>query len=292
MPKEWKLKVNEDGVPELKDGVPLYLDPEGKEMALDAPVMHGKILELNKESKTRREALETAQETLNLFEGIEDITVWKKDADSAIEHVANFNDQDWLKADKVEKLKSEMKTAHADQLEAAKKAYKVEEEKLLGEIEKQKGQIRTLLISNRFATSPLFSGNEPKTTLPPELAEAYFGKHFKIEEKDGELIIVGYDRSGDQIISHQGDRVGELAEFDEAMEVIFESYPGKDRLLRAKSGSGARGGGGGDDEGVGTSADVKELEAEYKKAEEAGDVRKMVAIKNKLFETRKKVATA
>lgn len=289
---EWTLKFTEEGeggVPELKDGVPVYIDPDGKEVALDAPVMHGKILDLNKESKKHREAAEAAQETLSLFEGIEDISGWKKNADQALEHVANFNDQDWLKADKVEKLKSEMKEAHAEQLDGAKRVYQEKEEEYKLIISKKDGQIRKLLISNRFATSPLFSGSEPKTTLPPELAEAYFGRHFKIEEKDGELAIVGYDNHGDPIISHQGDRVGEIADFDEAMEVVFEAYPGKDRLLRSTSGSGAGGGGGrGEEEGI--PAEIKKLEAEYAKAKEAGDARKMVSLNNRLSEARRKLS--
>jgi len=283
---EWTLKLVE-GVPELQEGKPVYIDPDGKEIALDAPMMHGKILDLNTEGKKRREALEAAQGTLKIFEGIEDLSEWKGRADEALEHVANFQDKDWLKVEKVEKLKQEMKDAHNEQLSNAQKAYQAKEGEYQETIGKKDGQIRKLLISNRFATSPLFSGSEPKTTLPPELAEAYFGKHFKIEEEGDELRIVGYDKNGDQIISHQGDRVGEIADFDEAMEMIFESYPGKDRLLRAKSGSGgAGGGGGGGDDGI--SPDIKKLEADYAKAVEAKDGKLMITLKNRLNEASKK----
>lgn len=286
----WELKVDEGGAPVLQDGKPVYVDPDGKEFVADVPVMHGKILDLGKESKRHREAAEAAEARFKIFKDIEDLDEWKKSADEALEHVANFKEQDWLKADKVAKLKKEMTDAFDEKHETQKRSYEAQLADKDETIKKKDVQIRTLLISNKFATSPLFSGDDPKTTLPPEMAEAYFGKFFKIEEKtDGELHIVAYDKNGDQIISRRN--VGEPAEFDEAIESIFDSFPGKDRLLKAKgSGSGGAGGGGGGEKGV--PADIKKLEEDYQKAVEAKDARKMTAIKNQIWALKQKVKTA
>jgi hypothetical protein len=141
------------------------------------------------------------------------------------------------------------------------------------------------MVSNRFATSPFFSGTNPKTTLPPEIAETYFGKHFKVEEDKttGALNLAAYHSNGDPVYSRQNP--GEVANFDEAMVAIFDQYPGKDQLIRASGGgSGAGGGSGGKDDDEGQ--DIKALEKQYAEAQKTGDAKAMVAIKNKLFKAR------
>ena len=289
MPDKWKIKKDADGAVVYQDNKPGYIDPEGKELALDPPQMYGKIIELGKESKGHREKADAASTTLKLFDGIDELSEWKVEADKALETVKNFNEKDWLKADKVEKLKSEMKTAYEEQEKTLKKGFDLKTEDFKTLLVKKQGQIRKLMVSNKFATSPYFSGTEPKTNLPPEIAETYFSKNFKVEEvKDSdELTLVAYYNNGDQVFSRQNP--GELAEFDEAMTAIFDAYPGKDRLLRTKgSGSGAGGGTGGEGDG-GDSDDIKQLETQYAEAQKAGDTKKMIAIKNKLFKLRQQI---
>lgn len=288
MPDKWKLKKDAEGNVVYQDDKPVYIDPDGKELALDPPQMYGKIIDLGKESKGHREKADAATKTLKLFDGIEDLTTWKGDAVKALDTVKNFNEKDWLKADKVEKLKADMKTAYADQEAALKKSFELKADEYKTLLAKKEGQIRKLMVSNKFATSPYFSGTEPKTNLPPEIAETYFSKHFKVEEvKDSdELTLVAYYTNGDQVFSRQNP--GEIANFDEAMTSIFEAYPGKDRLLRARgtgSGAGGGGGGAGDDE----SDDIKLLETQYAEATKAGDAKKAIAIKNKLFKLRQQI---
>jgi len=287
MAKEWKLKKDDDGGIVYDGEKPVYIDPEGKELSLDPPQMYGKIIDLGKESKGHRERADAATTTLILFEGIEDLPAWKTEADSALETVKNFNEKDWLKADKVEKLKKDMKDAYEEQEATLKKGFELKKDELQGTIGKKDIQIRKLMVSNKFATSPYFSGTEPKTNLPPEIAETYFGKNFRVEEvKDSdELALIAYYNNGDQVLSRQNP--GELAEFDEAMASIFDVYPGKERLLRAKGGgTGAGGGTGGDEEG--DPSDIKKLETEYAEATKAGDAKKAIGIKNRLWELKKK----
>ena len=292
MPKaEWKLKKDDDGGVVYDGEKPVYIDPDGKELSLDPPQMYGKIIDLGKESKTHRERADALDVTVKLFEGIEDVSTWKVDADEALETLKNFNEKDWLKADKVEHLKKEMKDAYEEQETTLKKGFGLKTEELQGTIGKKDIQIRKLMVSNKFATSPYFSGTEPKTNLPPEIAETYFGKNFRVEEsaETKELSLVAYYNNGDQVLSRQNP--GELAEFDEAMSSIFEVYPGKDRLLRAKGGgTGAGGGTGG--EGDGDSDDIKKLETEYAEATKAGDAKRAIGIKNRLWKARQQQKAA
>ena len=284
MPEPWKIKLDDDGHVLLQENKPIYIDPDGKEVTLDPPGMYEKIIVLGRENKTRREEGEGFQTQLKIFEGIDDLPVWFADATKALDTVKNFNEKDWLKADKVEKLKSDMKTAYEDQETNLKKSFSIKEGELTNVIGRKDGQIRSLMVSNRFATSPYFSGTTPKTNLPPEIAETYFGQHFKVEEDKttGALKLIAYHANGDQVYSRQNP--GEIADFDEAMTAIFEAYPGKDKLIRGKAGSGA-GGGTGDELEEG-SPDIKALEKQYAEAQKIQDVKAMVILKNKLFKAR------
>jgi len=279
----WKIKADEEGKPVFQDEKPVYIDPDGKELTLDPPSMYEKILDLNKESKKHRETAKTLESKIVLFNDIEDLEEWKKQADTAIETVANFNDKDWMKAEKVEKLKKEMVDAHEAKQEQLRKEFEAKAEEFKAIVDKKNGQIRELMISSKFATSPLFSGSEPKTTLPPEIAETYFGKNFKVEEKeDGSLQLTAYYSNGDLVYSKENP--GELAAFDEAMQYIFDKFPGKDKLLRAKPGSGAPPGG--DDKKTGETDDIAELQKQHANATANGDIKRAIALKNRIHQLR------
>ena len=290
MPKEWKLKVSDDEekTPVFKDGKPVYIDPEGKEVALDPIAMYQKVIDLGKEAKTHRERGDGFEATLKIFEGIEveELANWKTKADEAIKTVENFNEKDWLKADKVDKLKADMKDAYDEQVKGVQKSFEQKENDYKVIIHKKDNQIRTLMVSNKFATSPYFSGTDPKTSLPPEIAETYFGNYFKVEEEDktGKLKLIAYNDKGDPIYSRENP--GEIAGFHEAMGFIFDAYPGKDKLLRGgKPGSG---GGGGQGDGGAGDDELDKLKKQYAEAQKANDSKLMITLKNKIFDIEKK----
>jgi hypothetical protein len=150
------------------------------------------------------------------------------------------------------------------------------------------------MIGAQFRQHHYFVGTgdqQPKTLLPPDIAETYFGKHFKLEQgKNGSPAVVGYDIKGNQIYSRK--KPGELADFDEAIVRIVEDYPAKDQIMRGgKGGSGGDGGGGGGGgrPRVGIDAEIAKLEAAHKKAMEEKRGRDAVMIKGKLhdLQTRK-----
>ena len=294
MAEKWILKTDEESKlpvftnPENDEELPkpVYISPEGKEIALDPVGMYGKILEMGKNEKEIRGNVKRLEDQLSLFADIEDVPAWKEEADKALTTVANFNDKEWMDVKKVEKLKEEMKDAHAKQLSQVSESFSIKEGEYKENLSKKDGQIRRLMVSNKFATHELFSGNDPKTSLPPEIAETYFGKNFKVEETDnGDLILRAYYDNGDSVYSHENP--GELADFHEAMHSIFDKYPGKEKLMRGgQKGSGAGGGSGDGDEGDGD--ELEKLRKQHAEAQAAGNVQLMVALKNKIFAEQKK----
>jgi len=284
VPKEWKIKQTEDGSPVIEGTKVVFIDPEGKDIPLDPPAMYGKIVSLNKENKTSREQYEGVKPVLDLFEGVEDIPAWKVKADEALQTVANFNDKDWMKADKVEKLKSEMTASYDQKLENQKKSF----ESALGERDKvissKDQQIHKLLVTNNFAVHPLFGGPKPKSKLSPDMAEAYFSKHFRVEVADDgvELLLRAYNDPGkydDPIYSRENP--GEYASFSEAMDELWDRFPGKDSLMAAgQAGSGGQGGSGDDDF---DGDEITKLQKAYDKAVKEGRARDAIALKNQLF---------
>lgn len=281
----YKLKLDEDGHVVLQDGKPVYTDKDGNDIPVDVPQMYQKVLDLGKENKEVREKNKTLSGTLSIFEGIDDLADYKTRADSALETVENFNEKDWLKVDKVETLKRQMKDAHDAEVKNLKDALATKDTEYGGVLEKKDGQIRNLLISANFARSPLFSGDAPKTMLPPEIAETYFGRNFKVEESEGgELVVRAYFSNGDPVYSRKNP--GEPADFEEGIQAIFDAYPGKDKLLRTNSGGGGQGGDGDQTKGD----ELSKLKKQYSDAQAAGDVTTMTSLKRRIKEAELKKA--
>ena len=57
---------------EMRDGKPVYVHQDGKEIDFDAPAALSKITALNGEAKGHRERAEAAETKLKAFEGIDD----------------------------------------------------------------------------------------------------------------------------------------------------------------------------------------------------------------------------
>lgn len=284
------LKTDENGVPviEEENGVkkPVYVDEEsGREMPMDVQSLYSGVTQLKGENKTLKEQNSGVQQTLAVFEGIEDIPAWKKTAEEAIETVANFKDKDLVDAGKVDEIKRNMKTAHATELQTVRSSFENQVNELTDTVNKKQNQIRNLLIGSKFSSSPMFVGEKKKTNLNPKVGESYFGKHFKIVElNDGDLDVVGVNADGSEIYSIM--RPGEVASFDEALEIIIDRDPTKnDYLVSAqKTGSGAGGGSG--QGGGGEADDIKALEKKYDEAREAGNGRLAITLKNRIHDLR------
>lgn len=214
-----KLKLDENGHVVVQDGKPVYVHDDGKEVAFDAAGTVQTIGRLNAEAKSHRERAEAAEGKYKPFEGIDDAAAARK----ALETVKNLDAKKLIDAGEVETVKAEITKAFQTQLDQATAKSQTLEQALYAE-----------KIGGSFARSPLIVGDKAKLAIPADLVQARFGSAFKIE--DGK--VVAYDSQGQKIYSRS--KPGELAEFDEALDVLVDQYPHKDSILK---GSGASGGG-------------------------------------------------
>jgi Txe/YoeB family toxin of Txe-Axe toxin-antitoxin module len=285
----WKIKTDGESNSPVFDeqGRPVYIDPEGKELPLDPPAMYQKINRLGAENQKHRSNLEEANQKLQLFKDIDDIAAWREEATKALETVANFNDKDWMKAEKVEKLKKDMADAYEKKLGDKEKSIQLIRDENGQVVNKLQGQIRRLLVSNKFAVSKYFSGGGDSsiTILPSNIAEDHFGKYFEVEENDnGMPTIKAIYANGDPVISKVNP--GEPADFEEAIGLIIDQYPGKESILRSTSAKGSGSAGGGSHL-KGEEGSLQELKQQYEKAQEAKDYKKMITLKHRIFDLEK-----
>ncbi len=277
-----KLKLDKDGNVVVVDGKPVYVKDDGEEIEVDVPVLFDKVAELNGESKAKRSENKELKKTLKIFSGIEDLEKFKTDADANAVTVANYSEKDLVEAGKVDEIKAQMKTAHDEEVKRVKDSAA---EQLVAKdvlIAENKDTIFGLMVSSKFAHSPLFSGADAKTVLPADVGEAYFSKHFKVEEdSNGKLRVVGYAGEGLDKEIYSSKMPGELAGFDEALEKILDQHPGKAQILKATPGGGPGGGGGGNNDQHATD-DLTKLAEQHKTATASNDMTAAIAIKNRM----------
>lgn len=237
-----KLKLDENGHAVLKDGpngtkLPVYVHDDGKEVEFDAAHSVSTISRLNAEAKGHRERAEKAEAKIKSFEGIEDAEAARK----ALETVSNLEAGKLITAGKAEEIKAAAQAAIKEQLDAAKKSHAVELQSRDEKISKLEGSLNSELIGGNFNRSKFVTD---KVAIPADMLQSKFGNQFKVE--DGK--VVATDLQGNKIYSRS--RPGEIADFEEAIEVIVGQYQHKEHILKGdvKSGGGAQnnGGGGGD----------------------------------------------
>jgi hypothetical protein len=223
-----KLKLDEQGHAVLADGKPVYVYDDNREIPFDAPGTVETIKRLNGEAKGHRTAKEEFEAKLKTYEGLD-----PEAARKALETVANLDSKSLVAAGEVDKIKAEADKAWAEKLTALENKYKpvLEERDTLG------AKLVQQTIGNAFNGSKFISD---KLAIPADLAQAAFGKAFKVE---GDAI-VAYSSNGEKVYSRE--RPGEVAGFDEALGLLVEQYPNRDSILKGSgaSGGGARGSGG------------------------------------------------
>jgi hypothetical protein len=207
--------------------LPIFVNAEGKEAPFDGDSTVATISRLNGEAKGHRERAEKAEGALKTFEGITDPAA----AIKALNTVKNLDDKKLVDAGEVERVKAEaIKSVEEKYAPVVKKA---------GDLE---AQLNDHLIGGAFSRSKFiaekFAAEGPAGV---EIAQALFASRFKVE--DGK--VVAYDANGGKVYSRT--RHGELANAEEAIEIMVDSYPHKAHILKGTgaNGGGAQGGGNG-----------------------------------------------
>lgn len=215
----WKLKTDDDGNIVLQDGKPVYVKPDGTEFVADVPEMYQTLIRDGQSNAQLRKDLAEAQEQVKTFEGLD-----PEAARKALETVAGLDEGKLADADK---LRQEVTEAVSANFNKQLKTLKEEKESLAGALNRE-------MIGGRFARSQFI--NE-KLIIPPDIAEATFGRHFAIEGDK----VVAKDANGNPIYS--ANNPGQLADFDEALETLIAQYPHKDRIMAGANQSGSGGAG-------------------------------------------------
>lgn len=232
-----KLKLDDAGSVVVKDGLPVYIMDDGKDQAFDAPGTLFKVKSLTEEKDRHFEKASKLQvkiddsvKALKVFEGIDPVA-----AKAALETVEKLDGKKMIDAGEFDKLKDQMQGIQDTKLAEQASDY----DKKIGDFEvqvgAQKNTIDNLMITSNFAKSPLFSGDKPKTILTPDMAVSAFGGNFKVEGDGLTPKLIGY-LNGEKIPSTSN--VGEPADFEEAIAVIIEKHPGKERFLTSPDGGG------------------------------------------------------
>ena len=226
------VEVNGATYAEVKDGLPVVIEDDGRETTFDIPKSITKIRETGKESKALREAKEALEAKLGGYEGIDD----PEEARKALEFKRNAKEGDFVAAGKVDEIKAGLKRTYDEQYAATNKANAEKVKKLEASLADVTGKYNRETVSNAFGNSKFI---REKAAVPIGMLQATFGGQFKVD--NGKL--VAHHADGSPIMSASGDP----ASFDEAIERIVTAYPDRDMILKGSqsSGSGARGGTGG-----------------------------------------------
>lgn len=217
-----KLKLDDAGHVSLQDGKPVYIHDDGKEVAFDAPRAFAKIGELTSEAAGSRKRADTAEAALKPYTeaGLTDPSAALK----ALDTVKNLDAKSLIAAGEVEKRVAEAIKAVEEKYKPFVKRAEAAESGLTTHI------LTGAFAGSKFATEKLAA----KGQAGAEVARALFKDRFKV---DGDKV-VGHFANGEPVYSRT--RPGEKADFDEALEQIFDSHPFKDSFLAA---TGASGGG-------------------------------------------------
>ena len=206
-------------------GLPVYVHDDGSELGFDAAQAKQKITELNSEAANNRKRYETAESGLKTFEGLD-----AEKARKALDIVQNLDDKKLVDAGEVEKMKTQL-------AETFKQTYDPQIAQLTQERDAATQQLHSELIGGGFARSKYI---QEKVSVPVDMVQAMFGQSFKVE--NGKPVAYGTD--GNKILSRTN--LGEVAGFDEALEIMIGGYQHKDSILKGSqaNGTGFQGNGG------------------------------------------------
>lgn len=207
---QWKMDGDKLA---LNNGNPVYLDANGAEVSID----FGTISRLNNEAKTHRTAKEAAEAALKAFEGLD-----ATKAREALELVGKLDQKKLIDAGEVDKVRTAISGEFGKQIDELK-----------GSVTKKQDRINALLLNQAFGSSDFIRDN---IALPMDFVRSFFGQFFSVDENEN---IIAKDATGNQLFSTK--RAGEMASFDEAIEILVNRHPQKDSILKMNTGNGTGG---------------------------------------------------
>lgn len=240
-----EIKLDESGkYAVVQDGKPVFVltedDGKVREEAFDLSRMMLKIKELNKENKDHREKAEGLNASLTEIQ-----TKYKDLPDpaialEAIQKVGTMTEEQKKIAADHAKIEEKYKREAQLMIEQERKNLQTEHEtkmKTMSEaLQNAESTTQFIVKKNAFSGSKFFNGGESALTiLPPDIAQNSFGHFFTVEGSGENVRLIGR-LNGDIIPSQNPDRIGEPADFDEAIGAILAKHPSQASLMRATAG--------------------------------------------------------
>lgn len=262
----FKLKLGADGAVVLSDGKPLFVDEEkGTEIALDANEVFNKYHTLGEENKQWRMKYQETEKNLKQFEGF-DLETVKANLDA----VEKLKQVDMAKAGEIDKLKAEFQALADKRLNETTQSYENKVKALAEKAQNLESRLTKNTIRNHFLNSAFIKDN---VAVPPDMIEAAFGHRFKVTEED-KVIALGED--GSPMLSEK--KLTEIADFEEALELMVKKYPHKEAILKNKQnpGGGMNSGGRGN---ANTPESQKLADPKLSPAERLNAARKLAAMR-------------
>lgn len=214
--------------------LPVFKHADGKETPFDADSTVSTISRLNAEARSHREGKEAAEKLLKNFDGLDPVQ-----AREALDKLKTVDLNKLVDKGEVEKVKGEVQKALEQQYAPA-----------LKERDTLREQLNSHLIGGVFSGSKFVAEKfaAENAAVAAQIARALFAQNFKVE--DGK--VVAYDSTGAKVYSRA--RPGELADTEEALQLIVDASPLKASILKGSgaSGGGATGGGNGGASGTKT----------------------------------------
>lgn len=229
----YKLKLDDEGHVVVQDGKPVYIGEGDKDTPFDVNYTLATITRLNNEAKELREGKEDVEKKLKVFDGIED----PEKALEAMKTVANLGSGELNTAAQLQEVRDQAKKTAEDQVKEAIKSSETRYKEVADERDSLRSELHGEKIGSNFSRSKYITEH---VAIPPDLVQDKFGRSFKYEDRK----VIGYDAAGNKLYSRV--KPGELAEFDEAIEMLIDAYPYKDQILKGTNNSG-----GGSEHGAG-----------------------------------------
>lgn len=206
-----QLKTNPQGQPILHDGLPVWTDDDGNDHTFDVPQLVHDLQQLADQRDQHQHQLNHLQQQLDAYDGIR-----PEDAHAARQKLHDLRDKHLIDAGEVDQVRQHVQQQYEAKLDDAQQS-----------LQQRDDQIRQLLLRHAFDASPFLRDH---TLLVPDMAYAYFGDHFTVEDRDGKPTPVAR-LDGKPILSP--NRPGQLATPEEALRTIIHSHPERDRMLTA-----------------------------------------------------------
>jgi hypothetical protein len=202
--------------------------------------MLAEIGSVTSESIARKKEIREYKEKLKTFEerfGDLDPDQAKK----ALELMRNIDQKELIKAGEKDAAIKQAIESKEKEYTPKLKSFEQKLSELTIELQRKDSIISKQMIEGQLSSNQYLN----KTTrTTPDVRASILGKHFRIEDVGGELRPVAYKSDGEKLYSPINP--GHLCTFDEAVEILWNSYQNKDvYAVTANSGSGSTGNPGG-----------------------------------------------